>query len=100
MLGLMIGSRAEDFEIFKAQWSGSTKLKMSSDVLLENVRSVLKQIMVRCLVGQRRYVGLTPPPWPNCNHEPTQKPIKRDVLISALKKNSFICDFKKRGYQC
>lgn len=47
LLGLMIGSRAEDFELIKNEWGGSMKLELKSDVLLENVRSVVKQIQVR-----------------------------------------------------
>lgn len=47
MLGLMIVSRAEDFELIKSEWDGSQKLELKSDVLLENVRSVVKQIQVR-----------------------------------------------------
>lgn len=47
LLGLMIGSRAEDIELFKSSWSSCKKLQLESDVLLENVRSVLKQMKVR-----------------------------------------------------
>lgn len=42
LLGLMIGSRAEDFELFENR----KRLELKSDVLLENVRSVVKQIKV------------------------------------------------------
>lgn len=46
MLGLMIGCRAEDFELFKDK----RKLELKSDVLLENVRSVVKQMKVRAFL--------------------------------------------------
>lgn len=46
LLSLMIGSSAEDFELYKADWGSSKKLELKSDVLLENVRSVVKQLQV------------------------------------------------------
>lgn len=52
LLGLMIGSRAEDFDLFSSHWGGSMKLQLKSDVLLENVRSVLKQMKVRVICGK------------------------------------------------
>lgn len=46
MLSLMIGSSAEDFELYKTDWNSSSKLELKSDVLLENIRSVVKQLEV------------------------------------------------------
>lgn len=60
MLGLMIGSRAEDVELFKSNWNSTKKLQLKSDVLLENVRSVLKQMEVRGFLWEIMCEGLTP----------------------------------------
>lgn len=50
MLALMISSSTEDCELcitYSNQWE---EAKLKSDVLLENVRSVLKQIKVHILL--------------------------------------------------
>lgn len=51
LLSLMIGSSAEDFELYKTDWDFCIKLDVTSDVLLENVRSVVKQLQVRVFCG-------------------------------------------------
>lgn len=47
LLSLMIGSSAEDFQMYKIDWNRSEEIQLKSDVLLDNVRSVMKQIKVR-----------------------------------------------------
>ncbi|XP_068460550.1 telomerase protein component 1 [Clinocottus analis] len=44
LLSLMIGSSAEDSELCIYDWSHSRSVELKSDVLLDNVRSVMKQI--------------------------------------------------------
>nr|XP_020441783.1 telomerase protein component 1-like isoform X2 [Monopterus albus] len=44
LLSLMIDSSAEDSHLFLYDWSCGEDVKLKSDVLLENVRSVMKQI--------------------------------------------------------
>lgn len=46
LLSLMIRSSAEDFQLYRSSYSGFMELKLESDVLLENVRSVIKQMTV------------------------------------------------------
>lgn len=46
LLSLMIGSGAEDFQLYQSCYSCFVELKPESDVLLENVRSVIKQMTV------------------------------------------------------
>ncbi|XP_037643580.1 telomerase protein component 1 isoform X2 [Sebastes umbrosus] len=46
LLGLMIGSSAEDSQLCLFDWSHSLEVELKSDVLLDNVRSVMKQIKV------------------------------------------------------
>lgn len=47
LLSLMIGSSAEDFQLYKTDWNRTDEIQLKSDVLLDNVRSVMKQIKVR-----------------------------------------------------
>ncbi|XP_029930833.1 telomerase protein component 1 [Myripristis murdjan] len=47
LLSLMIGYSAEDFKLCLADWNHSEEAKLKSDVLLENVRSIIKQIQER-----------------------------------------------------
>lgn len=47
LLSLMIGSSAEDFQMYKIDWNRTEEIQLKSDVLLDNVRSVVKQIKVR-----------------------------------------------------
>lgn len=47
LLSLMIASSAEDSQLYIKEWNYVEELKLKSDVLLENVRSVKKQIKVR-----------------------------------------------------
>ncbi|KAM9349866.1 telomerase protein component 1 [Symphorus nematophorus] len=44
LLSLMIGSSAEDFRLCLVEWSHSEEIKLKSDVLLDNVRTVVKHI--------------------------------------------------------
>ncbi|KAM3605500.1 uncharacterized protein V6R79_026311 [Siganus canaliculatus] len=44
LLSLMIGSCSEDCQLYISDWNGRAKVKLESDVLLDNVRSVMKQI--------------------------------------------------------
>ncbi|XP_042353328.1 telomerase protein component 1 isoform X2 [Plectropomus leopardus] len=44
LLSLMIGSSAEDCQLCLVDWRYSEEVKLKSDVLLDNVRSVMKQI--------------------------------------------------------
>ncbi|KAM9844961.1 telomerase protein component 1 [Aulostomus maculatus] len=44
LLALMIKSSAEDCQIHLVSWDGFAQIKLKSDVLLENIRSVIKQI--------------------------------------------------------
>ncbi|XP_018533631.1 telomerase protein component 1 [Lates calcarifer] len=44
LLSLMISSSAEDSQLHLMEWSHGEEAKLKSDVLLENVRSVMKQI--------------------------------------------------------
>lgn len=46
LLSLMIGSSAEDFQLYLSFWRGVKEIKLESDVLLENVKNVIKQIKV------------------------------------------------------
>ncbi|XP_032388427.1 telomerase protein component 1 isoform X2 [Etheostoma spectabile] len=46
LLSLMIGSSAEDSQICIYDWNCSQEVKLKSDILLDNVRSVMKQIQV------------------------------------------------------
>lgn len=46
LLSLMIGSSAEDFQLYWSFYRGFMELKLESDVLLDNVRSVVKQMTV------------------------------------------------------
>lgn len=46
LLSLMIGSSAEDFQLYLSFWRGLKEIKLESDVLLENVKNVIKQIKV------------------------------------------------------
>lgn len=46
LLSLMIGSSAEDFQLYQCSYRGAVELKLESDVLLENVTSVIKQMTV------------------------------------------------------
>lgn len=45
----MIGSSAEDFQMFTIDWNTNMEIKLKSGVLLDNVRSVIKQIKVRAV---------------------------------------------------
>lgn len=47
LLSLMIGSSAEDSQICLNKWNHVAEVKLKSDVLLDNVRSVIRQIKVR-----------------------------------------------------
>lgn len=49
MLSLMIASSAEDCQLCLHSWRNSEEVKLESDVLLDNVRSLLKQMKVRAL---------------------------------------------------
>lgn len=49
LLSLMIGSSAEDGQLCLIDWSHTEEVKLKSDVLLDNVRSVIKQAKVRDL---------------------------------------------------
>ncbi|XP_031721049.1 telomerase protein component 1 [Anarrhichthys ocellatus] len=44
LLSLMIGSSAEDFQLCLQDWRHSQEVELKSDVLLDNVRSVMKQM--------------------------------------------------------
>ncbi|XP_051276117.1 telomerase protein component 1 [Dicentrarchus labrax] len=44
LLSLMIASSAEDFQLLLTRWDDSEQLELKSDVLLDNVRSVMKKI--------------------------------------------------------
>lgn len=46
LLSLMIGSSAEDFQLYLSFWGSLKEIKLQSDVLLENVKNVIKQIEV------------------------------------------------------
>ncbi|XP_034743030.1 telomerase protein component 1 isoform X2 [Etheostoma cragini] len=46
LLSLMIGSSAEDSQICIYDWNCSKEVSLKSDILLDNVRSVMKQIQV------------------------------------------------------
>lgn len=46
LLSLMIASSAEDSQLCLVDWGHSEEAKLKSDVLLDNVRSVMKQIKV------------------------------------------------------
>lgn len=46
LLSLMIGSSAEDSQLCLADWSHCEEVKLKSDVLLDNVRSVMEQVEV------------------------------------------------------
>lgn len=46
LLSLMIGSAAEDVQLFRSVYNGFKELKLESGVLLENVKSVIKQVTV------------------------------------------------------
>lgn len=46
LLSLMIASSAEDVRLFRSLYCGFIELKLESDVLLENVRGVIKQMKV------------------------------------------------------
>lgn len=59
MLSLMTGCSAEDFQMHWGQYSGSKEIKLESDVLLDNVRSVLKQIKVRQFFLLLNYICLS-----------------------------------------
>lgn len=47
LLSLMVVSSAEDSQLCLIDWSHSQEIELKSDVLLDNVRSVIKQIKVR-----------------------------------------------------
>lgn len=47
LLSLMIASSAEDSQLYIKEWNYVEEVKLKSDVLLENVRSVKKQLKVR-----------------------------------------------------
>lgn len=47
MLALMINSSAEDSQLLLNYWNCADEFKLKSDVHLENVRSVMKEIKVR-----------------------------------------------------
>lgn len=47
LLSLMIASSAEDSQLCVVDWNHGEELELKSDVLLDNVRSVTKQIKVR-----------------------------------------------------
>ncbi|XP_035526254.1 telomerase protein component 1 [Morone saxatilis] len=44
LLSLMIASSAEDFQLLLTRWDDSQQVELKSDVLLDNVRSVMKKI--------------------------------------------------------
>ncbi|XP_056913598.1 telomerase protein component 1 isoform X2 [Takifugu flavidus] len=44
LLSLMIGSSAEDFKLYLSFWRGLKEIKIESDVLLDNVKGVIKQL--------------------------------------------------------
>ncbi|XP_076601969.1 telomerase protein component 1 isoform X2 [Chaetodon auriga] len=44
LLSLMIGSSAEDLQLFLVDWNHSQEIKLKSDVLLDNVRTVIKHV--------------------------------------------------------
>lgn len=46
LLSLMIGSSAEDFKLYVSFWRGLKEIKIESDVLLDNVKGVIKQLKV------------------------------------------------------
>lgn len=46
LLSLMIGSSAEDFKLYLSFWRGLKEIKIESDVLLDNVKGVIKQLKV------------------------------------------------------
>lgn len=46
LLSLMIASSAEDSQLYLLQWKKVEEVNLKSDVLLDNVRSVKKQLMV------------------------------------------------------
>lgn len=46
LLSLMIGSSAEDVQLCAMNYGHGEKVKLTSDVLLDNVRSVIQQLKV------------------------------------------------------
>ncbi|XP_028988903.1 telomerase protein component 1 [Betta splendens] len=53
LLSLMIASSAEDSQLYITQWMVADEVKLKSDVLLENVRSVKKEIKALIEVSGR-----------------------------------------------
>lgn len=51
LLSLMIGSSSEDFQLCLHDWDYWEEVKLKSDVLLDNVRTVMKRIKV-CIFNQ------------------------------------------------
>ncbi|XP_067330361.1 telomerase protein component 1-like isoform X1 [Channa argus] len=56
LLSLMIGSSAEDCHMFLHNWKRMEEIKLTSDVLLENVRSVMKRVKVHIQKKKYSYV--------------------------------------------
>lgn len=50
LLSVMICSSAEDSQLLLFNWSHGEEVKLKSDVLLENVRGVMKQVEVRSFI--------------------------------------------------
>ncbi|XP_068604898.1 telomerase protein component 1 [Brachionichthys hirsutus] len=44
LLSLMIGNRAEDFQLYFMDWYQCKEINLESDVVLDNVKSVMKQV--------------------------------------------------------
>ena len=47
LLSLMIANSAEDCQLCLVDWNHSEEIKLTSDVLLDNVRTVMKRVKVR-----------------------------------------------------